>query len=270
MFSFFLLTVRLDFLERYRKRTAFVIEAAAVLLGLTIYWYTAKAFAPAFSGNLGAYGNYFHFVLVGELALLVPISLLEGVARAVRKSQAEGTLELFLSGHRPVAHIPILLSLAVVPRDFSRVLLSLGLAAVVFGFRLPVAALFLLPLLQLLALPLFLAIGMLAASVLVLLGKGEHIVTYLGAAIMAFSGAYFPLEVLPEKFVMIVAQYSPYALFLRLHRDLLSQGVGTENFFRDSFLLFSQGALLFPIAYFFLTQSFRMMRRRGTSFLLHR
>lgn len=254
------LLIRLDLRDRYSSLWALIGETLAVAAGLLIYSYTAKAFAPALGTQSS---DYFSFILVGELVMLVPLQLLENMTRNVRQLAAQGTIDpiLMLPSRPQVA--PVLLSMMTLPRDVARILLTLTLACFVFGMPISLKGAMIAALLQLMAIPAFIGFSMLACAALLCLGRGYGMLTYLTAGGAVIAGAYFPTTVLPE-LLQDVGQYSPLNVLLESSRLALSGKPGASQ---CAWALAKWGLLSLPLGYLCFGFSLNYLKRRGEPLL---
>ena len=259
--------MRLDFRDRYSSYWAAFGELVAVVMGLLIYSYTAKAFAPAFSPVLGTHTtDYFTYVLVGELVLLVPLQLVENMTKNLKQFVSQGTIDpLLMLPSRPQA-APVLLSLAAVPRESLRVAVTILLGLTLFSFSVSPSGLLLAFVLQLLALPVFLGIAMLACAVLVVFGRGYGLLAYAMTAAAVVAGAYFPTSVLPEA-LQNFGLISPFNALLEGTRLVLSSGAAISQIQATAWTMVKWGIVSLPIGYVALGMSLAYFRRRGEPLL---
>lgn len=262
--SGFWLLVRRDWRERFPTPWAGLGEAVALGLGLSLYWFTARAFGKGARLD-GLAPDYFSFVVLGEAVLLLPLYLISGFLRAVREAQADGTLEALFGLPGGGARGIVALGLASVPREAGRAALLLGVAALVFGFRLAPGQLAWLALAQLLALPTSIAIGLGAAAFFLRLGRGEAALGFLAALASILAGAYFPVTVFPPALAALAQALSPFNALLGLSRAAMSQGWGGVASSRPALLaLAGWAALALPLAWRFLAWSLDRVKERGT------
>lgn len=222
--EFFFQNMKADLREKFRFRSQILWEIFGILVTLAVYFYTAKAFSPAFTGRLHPGTTYFEFVLMGELVLILPSVMLDGQIKSLKRFQKEGLLEIFAVGRVRLAPLMLIASLAFSIKDLLRVLLVLLAAYLIFPFHVDVSSLPLLVLLQILFLPVFCALGALAASVLIYTRRGEHLLSNLHMVIAMAAGAYFPVSVLPEIVQKLSRFLSPFTVLLDQSRDLMGGG----------------------------------------------
>lgn len=255
---------RLDFRDRYPGRLAVVGELVAVALGLLVYWYTARAFAPAFASELGASGtDYFSYIVIGELALLVPLQMIDGLATSVRQAMTLGTLDAMLSLPVNPQTPALFLGTSGLPRDLLRVAATFALAAVFFGLRVKASGVGAVLLLQLVALPAFLGLAMCASAAFVVFGRGFALLTHFATVAALVAGAYFPVSVLPEPLRQGGALLSPFNALLEASRGALAWGWSDPRLFGWYAKLVVAGLVFFPLGYYLLGLGFRHVRRRG-------
>ncbi len=195
----------------------------ANLISLTIYWFTSKAFSTSVESLVGSLGlDYFHFILVGEIMLMIPIVLVEGVSQSIRQSVANGTIETFLM--LPVSfEKPFILWMSAKGLlEFFRLIILVGAAVLIFNFQLDLFAIIKFLAILIVTAPLFLALGIFAASILIQFGRGEKAITFIVNLMTIFSGLYFPITVLPETLHKIISASSPFYLVMDQSRRALS------------------------------------------------
>ncbi|MCM2323275.1 MAG: ABC transporter permease [Oligoflexia bacterium] len=251
--------LRREVRERYPTPYASIGELIGLVASLAVYWYTARAFAPGFSEK-GA--GYFHYLLIGELTLFAPLALLQGLPRMIRQCAGNGTLEAMLA--QPVSPVRVLAISggAQLPLELLRVLLTVALAALFFGFVIPWRAVGPLLLLQLLSMPVFLALGSIAVAALLRFGRGEALLGYLAAAGAILGGAYFPTKVLPPALQALSGWVSPFSLLLEGSRAAIA---GTPEWLQSLWGLSAWSLLTLPLAALLVRAAFASVNRAGRS-----
>jgi hypothetical protein len=251
---------RVDFRERYGSVYIVAGELIGMGLGLTIYWFTARAFAPVFGTD------YFTFVVVGELATMVPMQLFAGLASAMRSAAAQGTLDAMLALPVRPQTPALLFAVSTLPREFLRIALTLAVSIAIFGLKAPGAGLLGLFALQLAALPVFLGLALLVTGVIVTLGRGSGMLGQVGTAATALAGAYFPTSVLPPAVERVLVEISPFNAVVSATRAVLGETAGVA-IAAPCLKLFIGGALLLPLGYAVLGFGLARLRRVGNPLL---
>ncbi|MBT3583356.1 MAG: ABC transporter permease [Halobacteriovoraceae bacterium] len=243
---------KLNFKDNYYQKIALFSELVASLLGLTIYWYTSKAFAPAIAETLTKYHtNYFTFMVIGEVFLYFPIYFMEGFSRKLRMSMADGTFETLLS--LPVSPIKtnIVIGIQGIARELARLTLFITLAALCFGLRFDPLYFAQGLLLQIAYLPVFLGLGLLISSVVMITGRGNGLVAFLNTGASLLAGGYFPIEVFPNIVQKLALKLSPFTAILQSTREILIGKLDLNDFLTPviwSVILLPSGIYLFKWA----------------------
>jgi ABC-type multidrug transport system permease subunit len=251
---------RVDFRERYGSVYIVAGELLGMGLGLTIYWFTARAFSPVFGTD------YFTFVVVGELATMVPMQLFAGLAAAMRSASAQGTLDAMLALPVRPQTPALLFAASTLPRDFLRIAITLIVSIAIFGLKAPLSGLLGLFALQLAALPAFLGLALLVTGLIVTLGRGSSVLGQVGTAATALAGAYFPTSVLPPAIEKFLVEVSPFNSLVTATRAVLGQAAGAA-IAAPCLKLVIGGALLLPLGYAVMGFGLARLRRVGNPLL---
>ena len=213
-----------DALIALSYRAAFVMQFAgnAILVGLL--YYVGKALGPRPLPALSRYGGSFlAYVLIGiALTDCVLVSLMS-FARQIREAQTTGTLEATLMSPASLTSILIYSSLWDYFMSAIRFLLYLGLGAVVFSVKLGQANLPAAAVVFLLTVVCFMGIGIMWAGVVLMVKRGEGMISVIGYLIMFATGVFFPISLLPH-WVQVFASFVPLTYALDGMRFALLQG----------------------------------------------
>ena len=231
----------------------------ATLLSLVAYWYTAKAFG---SGPQSREPDYFQFLVVNEVILALPISLVGGPAAALREYLSEGVLESFRV--LPISRLRILLGpvASYALQQSLQALAIFGAASLLLGLALPLRVGARALLVTLLALPAFLGLGLLSAGVFMRFGRGDSFITTLNTVGAVLGGAYFPSDLFPEFLQNTGGRISPYSILLTEIRNL-SKAVDPFPAWTATGALLGQGLFLLPLGYFTVIWGFHSLWQRG-------
>ncbi|MEK6578917.1 MAG: ABC transporter permease [Bdellovibrionota bacterium] len=266
IFQTFFLFTQEDWRRRYPSAYALIGEATGLLLSLTVYWYTSRAFGTAGISEYlnGLAPNYFSYIILSEVTLIIPLSLMNAVLEFTRLSREEGTLdELLLLSPHPVS-LFVGLSVTGIPRETVRATLTLVLAALVFNFHVTLPAFMGWLVIQGAALAAFAGIGMIAAGFFLIFGRGQGALTLITMVGTILGGAYFPQQLLPALAQKFSNLLSPFQILLQAPRQLFLTGWTNET--TQCLLgLIVWGAVLFPIGAIVLYYGFYIVRRRGSA-----
>ncbi len=267
----FLYLVRKEFRDQCPTLFGVFNAALTVVITVLVYRFTALALAKGFQGSANGFGgNYFTFVLIGDIFLVAPLALFIGVGRAVREAAANGTMDLFLIEPTRVQNPFLMAGLALLPRECARSLATFLVAALLFPDFLSGLSFFrLFGAVSVLALaaPAFVGLGLVAAALLVRLGRGNSAIDHVSSLAAIFAGAYFPLDVLPAWLHTGLSLLSPFTITLQTVRAILTPASVTTLFPALAQIIFWD-VVLFPIGYVALGLSFEYLRRKGSPLLI--
>jgi len=208
-------------------RVGFLLTLAGSAMNAVGLFFLGRTFGGAAAPLLDAYGgSYFGFAVIG-VALTTFMSLgIGGIAQRVREGQLMGTLELMLVspnrlptvllGSTLWSHAVAGLSLAV----YAVAAITLGadfaggnLVAAAVAFALAVVS--------------FNAIGLLAASVVILVKQGDPVTWLVSSASILLAGVFYPTAVLPDT-LRALGQLLPLTHALEIVRLTLLTNAGIE------------------------------------------
>ncbi len=179
-------------------RAAFFMQFLGNVVLLGLLYYMGKAVGPQSLPALERYGgNFLAFILIGvALTDCVLVSLMS-FATQVREAQTTGTLEATLMAPVRLATILIYSSLWNYFLSAVRFLLYLIVGGLLYGVDLGRADLVAAAVIFLLTVLSFMGIGILVAGVVLLVKRGEAILSVLGYVVMLVTGVLFPVTLLP-------------------------------------------------------------------------
>lgn len=256
--------LRRDFLVAWSYRTMFIADLAALAFQALSFYFIGLMVDP---GVLPTYGGnratYMEFVVVG-IALGVFIQLgLGRVATAIRNEQLMGTLESLLM--TPTQPTTIQLGSVVYELIYIPVRTALFFAVVAISFGLSFEPGGLLPALAILLLfiPFVWGLGVASAAATLTFKRGSAGIG-LGVTILTlFSGAYFPLDLLPG-WATTLAVLNPIAIAIEGMRETLLGGAGWSEAGRALLVVTPISALSLTAGLLAFRASLRRERRRGT------
>jgi ABC-2 type transport system permease protein len=221
-FTLRLLILR-NFLDSYAGKWAVPAEVLGAVMSLLVYKFTSDAFGEAVAPGFGIFGgDYFSYVVIGELAVAIPIMGFAALTRAVQQSISEGTFDHFqLSKRGPVVAFGFS-ALTMLPKELFRSLVLILVAILLFRLPLSLWAFVSLTVMQLLLLPLFLALGFVIAGLTLLFGRGAGLLTHLCAFLTIMAGVYFPVSVLPSWLQTATRSLSPFTFTVETGRQIFA------------------------------------------------
>jgi ABC-2 type transport system permease protein len=244
-------------------RTGFVLSFGGSVLNILGVFFLSRAFGADLSASLDRYGGtYFAFAVVGVAFSTFMAVGMTGIASRIREGQMMGTLELMLLS--PNRLLVLLFSASL--WGHAQALLTLAiylLAGVVLGMDLgganvPMAAVSLV-----LAVVAFNALGLLGASVVIVIKQGNPVSLVLGMASVLLGGVLYPVSVLPG-WLQVVGQFLPLTHALELIRRSMLAGEGIETLWGPFLALAALTVVLLPVGLWACSVAVRVAQTDGS------
>lgn len=237
-------------------------RAGAIFFSLWSLFFLSRAFGASspFLARFG--GDYFAFALLGIAFTTLTAGALSGVARRVRELQLLGTLEALFAA--PVAPFRLVLLLALYPMLLALLQTSLLIAigAGLFGASFPEANVGAAALAALLSVAIYLAFGILSASIVLVFKRGDPLAWLLGALTYLFSGVVYPVEVLPAA-LRPLSRLLPATHAIEALRSALLLSAEWRTLCQPLLILLLFCSVLWPLAALCLHLALRRALREG-------
>jgi ABC-2 type transport system permease protein len=256
--------LRRDLLVAWSYRLAFVSEWGGLLLQALMFYFVGKLVAPS---SIPAYGGepatYMEFVAVG-IALTAFVQLaLTRVGTGLRSEQVYGTLESLLS--TPTSTMTIQLGtvfydLLYIP---VRTALFLTFAALAFGLHFDLDGILPALVVLLAFIPFVWGLGVANAGFLLTFRRGGGVSAFIVMVMSLFSGAFFPLGVLPG-WAQSTAELNPIAVAIEGMREPLLGGSGWTGVGTDLVVLLPLAAVSLALGIAAFRLALRREKRRGS------
>lgn len=245
-------------------KTSFAIQLAGTVVLLLIFYFLGMLMKPDEIEALQKYGgSYLAFLLIGvSLTDCVGVSL-TAFAKQIREGQLTGSLEVTLMS--PVSLPKILVYSAIWPNLFSglRFLLYLGVGTLLYDVGLananPVAAI----IIFLLTVTSFAGLGMIWAAAVLIIKRGESLITVMGYFVVIISGTLFPAELLP-KWLQTVGYIIPLTHALDGMRLALLQGATLSELSEPIGIMVAFSATLITAGLVLFSRSVELAKHQGT------
>jgi ABC-2 type transport system permease protein len=256
-----------DFYTEVSYRVAFLVGLAGVLFRVFIFYFLAKLIGESAAPLLGNYnGDYFSFVIIGiAFGSYFGVGL-TGFARALRHAQTTGTLEAMIMTPAPISSIVIGSSVWSYAYTTFRVLVYLLVGTFILGLDLGnanyPAAFFSLAL----SIVSFASIGIVAASIIIIVKRGDPITSLFSNLASLIGGVFYPVEILPN-WLQAAAKLLPITYALRAMRLTLLTGASWAEIAPDLLALAAFCLLLFPLS--LLIFRYAVERARADGSLTH-
>lgn len=256
--------LRRDFLVAWSYRVTFLSDAVRLGVQAILFYFVGLLVDPA---RLPSYGgsqvNYMEFVVIGiALAAFLQVAL-SRIAGAIRREQTIGTLESLLMTPTSTATIQlgsVVYDLFYIPL---RTAIFLVVIALSFGLDFDLGGLAPAAIIILLFIPFVWGLGVASAGAMLTFRGGSSGVG-LGVTLLTIaSGAYFPIELLPN-WIADISAYNPMTIALDGMRQTILGGSGWSQVGHAAAFLVPWSAVSLGAGMFAFRLASRRERRRGT------
>lgn len=256
--------IRRDFLVAWSYRLSFVSEWAALLLQALMFYFVGLLVDPSKLPTFGgSRATYMEFVAVGiALSGFMQVAL-GRVAAGLRGEQLTGTLESLLMTPTASATMQVgtvLYDLIYIPL---RTALFLALVAVGFGLSFEPSGFLPAAVVLLAFVPFVWGIGIATAGGILTFRRGAGFAAFGVTVLTLFSGAFFPLELLPG-WASELARFNPITIVVDGMRHPLLGGTGWADTARDVLILLPLSAVSMGAGIAAFRLALRRERRRGS------
>lgn len=253
-----------DYYVETSYRLSFFFTIGGVVVRALVFFFLSEFIEATTGGLLGDYGgDYFSFVIIG-IALGGYFSTgLSSFANALRQSQTTGTLEAMILTPTPVSWLIIgSASWSYVYTTF-RVLVYLIVGALFLGLDLSRANYFAAFVILVLSVISFASLGILAASLIMVIKRGNPITAVFGNVSNLIGGVFYPVAILPT-WLQLIAYLLPITYALRAMRGALLMGATWEELAYDILALGVFCIILLPLSLFLFRYAVDRARSEGT------
>jgi len=235
-----------DFRQEVSYRFSFFLQFFSVFFSVALFYFLASFLGEAASPYLEPYGgDYFAFVLIGiAFAGYFGVGL-SSFANSLRQAQTTGTLEAMLTTPTRLSTIILSSSLWSYLMTTIRVAIYLLIGGLFMNVdftnsNYPIALLILV-----LTIISFSSLGIIAASFIMVLKRGNPITWLFNATSNLLGGIYYPISILPN-WLFAISLLLPITYALRAMRLALLQGASFETLYKDILALTIFCILLLP------------------------
>ncbi len=236
-----------DFLIAISYRTAFVLDVMWIALVVPVLFFLSSVFAGVAPDKLVEYGgNYFAFLLVGIAFQDYNTFSQTNFNHSIREHQLMGTLEIVMLAPTPVPLILLCSSIWGYCYTSLRFCAYL-LVGIAFGIDITKTNLLSVALVTVMSVASFSALGILTASLVVLIKRGADSVTQILTVVsVALGGVLYPISVLPP-WLQSLAQVLPFTHALEGMRLALLRGATPTELAPQLGVLALFALILFPL-----------------------
>lgn len=244
-------------------RIGFVLSFSGSLINVVGLFFLSRTFGGEVAESLEPYGgDYFAFTVVGVATTTLLALGLTGIGSRVREGQMMGTLELMLLSPNRLGIL--LVSSSVWSHAQAALSITVYLVVgVLFGMDLSAANLPMALASLGLSIIAFNALGLMAASVVIVIKQGNPVSLFLGLASALLAGVVYPVSVLPEG-LQVVAQGLPLTHALELVRRSVLLGEGIDRLWPSFVALGFLSAVFLPIGLWLCHRAVRFAQTDGS------
>jgi ABC-2 type transport system permease protein len=242
--------LRRDWQLEFSYRLAFFLQFFEILFSVAAFYFIARLIGPAANPYLQAYGgDYFSFVLIG-IAFTGYFGVgLSSFSSSLRQAQTTGTLEAMLSTPTSFSAIIVSSTLWSYLMTTLRVGVYLLIGTLFLGVDLNTGNLGAALLILVLTVISFSSLGILAASFIMVLKRGNPVTWLFGTFSSLLGGVYYPIDVMPA-WLQVFSYLLPVTYALHGMRLALLQGAGFDALATDIAVLLLFCLVLLPLGLF--------------------
>jgi ABC-2 type transport system permease protein len=251
--------VRRDAILFVSYRTQFVAQFLSPLFTIAVFYYISRLLTVR---TFHSPGGYFGFVIVGLVIVQILTISLGIMPASVRQELVSGTIERFLvSAHGPVNGILGTMLFPLCNALLSGVL-TLALAALVFGLPLAASSLLAIPV-ALLGVIAFMPFALFLVALVMAFKQVASATQFLVSGIAIVGGLYFPVALLPG-WIRWMSDVQPFTPATDLLRHLLVDAPLAHPAAIELLKLLAFSLVLLPAGFVVLRIAIRYGQRTGT------
>ncbi len=250
---------RLDWVEEFAYPLAFLLSELGLFVPMLAYFFIGELVGN--SDTVG--GDYFTFAAIGIGVTVILQSALSGFGYALQRSQNRGQFELILAEPVPWLFLPVALNTYRTLLGAINGVLVLVIAAFLGGhFLLSGVPEF--AVLVILGIGASTAVGILAASLMVVAKRSQPVLTLYGLASSLLGGALFSVDQLPG-WLKALSYVIPHTYVISAARTVLMEDPGTFtiDFGTAVWVLAVFNVLTLSVGMWLFARSLQFARREG-------
>ena len=256
--------IKRDFLNESSYPFSFILQILNVLFSTGVFYFISRVLDGANITTLAEFNNnYFAFVLTGIAFAGYFNTGLSSFAGSIRQAQTTGTLEAMLT--TPTRIEAIILSSAAWDYLFTtiRLMVYLGAGMALFGLSFPMINIASVMLVITLTILSFGSIGIIAASFIMILKRGDPITWLFGAFSNFLGGVYYPVSILPAG-LQWIAGLLPITYGLDALRKALLQGASIVDLLPQITALIIFSIVLLPLSLYLFMAAVKQAKIDGS------
>ncbi len=253
-----------DFINETSYKFAFLMQFFGIFISILMFFFLSKLLGDAGVSYLKPYGgNYFSFVLIGIAFFSYLGVSLQALSKSIREGQMLGTLEALLVTQTEIPTIILSSSLYSFLWSTFGVAVYLLLGAFLFGVNMSSANLTAAFLILLLTITSFSSLGIISASFIMVLKKGDPVSRIFTGISALLGGLYYPISVLPD-WLQNLSYLLPVTYSLEGMRLALLKGYSLNQLMPNIVPLVIFSVVMLPISILIFGYAVRKAKIDGT------
>jgi ABC-2 type transport system permease protein len=254
-----------DFIEETSYKLSFAMRLFGIVSSTFVYFFMSRLFGNLAIAYLRPYGgNYFSFVLIGVAFFSYLGVSVKGISSSIREGQKLGTLEALLVTQTSIPTIIISSSLYSFLWASFKVAAYIFLGVALLGIDMGRANLSSAFLILLLTITSFTSVGIISASFVMILKRGDPAGWLFTGLSALLGGLYYPVSVLPE-WLRHVSYLLPVTYSLEGMRLALLKGNSVrELLFPNIMALILFSCVMMPLSVFIFGHAVRRAKKEGS------
>ena len=253
-----------DFINEASYKFAFFLQLVGILVSMITYFFLSKLLGDIGVSYLKPYGgNYFSFILIGVAFFSYLRISIDGISKSIREGQMLGTLEALLVTQTGIPTIIISSSLYSFIFASFKVAVYLLLGVFAFGVNMGNANFAGALLILFLTIISFSSFGILSASFVMVLKRGDPISSIFTSVSGILGGLYYPVSVLPG-WLQKLSYLLPVTYSLEGMRLALLQGYSLRELMPNIVALLLFSIIMLPLSIFIFGYAVKRAKIDGT------
>jgi ABC-2 type transport system permease protein len=237
-----------DFLINSSYKTSFLFQSGSIILTVLTFFFISRLFGERASRYLTNYGgDYFPFVLIGIAFYGYLTTAMNSFTQAIEQEQSMGTLEAIILSPTKISTVLISGSLWNFFITSFNIFLYLLLGVIFFNFPIDKINIPSVITIAILTITSFSSIGIISASFILVLKRGDPVVLFFSGISRLLGGVYFPITILPI-WVQKISHLLPITYSLHGMRMAILMGHSVKDISRDIFALILFSIIFLPFS----------------------
>ncbi len=253
-----------DLINELSYPVSFLLQIISIFFAVGVFYFISQMLGNAVSGLLAQYGgSYFPFVLIG-IAFSSYFGVgLSSFANNLRLAQTTGTLEAMLTTPTSISAIIWASALWDYLLTTLKVIVYLAIGGLWLHINFNNGNILAALVILVFALVSFSSIGIIAASFVMVLKRGDPIAWFFNTLSGLLGGVYYPIDVMPG-WMRWLAGWLPITYALQAMRLALLQGASIKSLLPQLLILAAFSLVLFPLSLLAFQYAVRRAKLEGS------